>query len=67
MHRHDYVAFYRSKVIDVIKELKIGDDSRTPKVTSDSSCGRNEVNHPRNAEIELSILSDQERVLAVEK
>ena len=67
LRRHDSVALNRSNMIDIIKELNIGDDSRTPKVISNSAYGRNKVNHPCQTEIELSILNDQERILAMKQ
>ena len=67
LRRHDSVALSRSKMIEMIRELKIGDDLRTPKVSSDSAYGRNDVNQPRYTEIELSTLNDDDRMLAIEQ
>ena len=67
LRRHDYVVLYRSSMIEMTKGSKIGDDLRTPKVSSDGACGGNEVNLYRCAEIELPALNDQDRKLAVEQ
>ena len=67
LRRHDTFVLHTSKIIEMIAQLRIGSDQRAPKCSSDKACGRNEVNQPRHADIELATLSPENRELAIEQ
>lgn len=67
MRRHDSVVSHKSKMIEMIAQLKIGEDERVPKCSSDKAHGRDEVNQPRCADIELAGLALENRELALEQ
>ena len=67
MRRHDTMILHKSKMIEMIDQLKIGEDGRVPKCSSDKMHGHDEVNQPRFADVELASLTSENRELALEQ
>ena len=54
-------------MIEMITQLKIGPDERVTKFSSDEAHSRDEANHSRCTDVELSSLEPENRELAMEQ
>ena len=62
MRRHDFVILHKRKMIEMIAQLKISEDERVPKCSSDKVHSHDEVNQPRFADVGLASLTPENRV-----